>query len=331
VACQTDAVRPIVPRSIAIAVVAMACVLGLIYVLFVAPVRITNQAYALGRGVGTGVLVWALLAALLLRRSGLLVNVAALVVLCGTLGLGSLVAASREVRRVDATISAMQGELRRYADEIALVDATGEPADSQRELPAPSSDPLSELHGYSASAFDRAIRMRRDYLAALTAIGLDDLMSAPRLKADAGLAESKRVLTKAREVIDQFEQRAGQLAVETRASIDTLNISEQRRRVLRDEFDRRRAQSARTTAEVWYLERQAIDELGRMIELLDSSQWRDEEGVIAFDDKDDLAAFNRSLARIEQIAARVQTLQQEAIAKSSDALEQSRPSAGAVK
>jgi len=323
---QSQPVRPIVPHAVALAIIAAVVVLGLVFVLFVAPVGGRPESYACGRGVGTGFVLWGVLAALVLRRSGRWMNVLALVALCGLLGFGSLAAARRENLRATATVNAIQDDLQRFAGEMQNTDPAAPASDAARPRPSPSNDPWNEYQRFASMAFERVTQMRRDYLAALAAIGWNEILSATRLESDTEYAESKARIVKARALIDRFEEQSKQVVAEIRASIDTLNIPEPHREAARSNFDGARARSAGRDSEIWQLERQVLSEIEGMVALLESgSGWRAEDGKIAFFDEGELAAFNRRMTRIEQIVARQEWLQKQAINEARNAFESMKP------
>lgn len=215
-------------------------------------------------------------------------------------------------------------ELKQSLEEIrGSIDNPREvPAFNTRLSPSASGDnPIALMTSFAQSIMQRFSQQQQNYLAELDAIQWDQIIAPERLQKDAGLAESKRKLEQAREIVAKYHQQTYALVDGLPAEIDQLALSDSEKAGMRRGFEQSSAQSRVQFDAVWQLEFDVIAEFAAIVALLDSSAWSVADGQIVFESSDDLQTFNAHMTRIEELDTQQRTIRFQGLENSREQLD----------
>jgi hypothetical protein len=219
----------------------------------------------------------------------------------------------------NAAVESMQQEIHRLK-EAAL-------ADDLRPIDVPSTQPVAqgdfgEMERLMREAVAGNVAITNRYQQTLEGIGWMSLLDAKRLDADIGMAQSRVMIEGARTAVDTVEKEADELVRTMEQRFRQANVSEKSRDSMLEGYHKGLRNSNEARTKLWALERQGIDELERIIDLLSKREiWALENGMIAFHDESDIDLYNASLEKLDDIARQQQQIQNRQLNKANDMLE----------
>jgi hypothetical protein len=170
---------------------------------------------------------------------------------------------------------------------------------------------------------NRMLALRREYELELDAIGWGKILDGQRLKTDVTFAESRTILKQANEIVLRYKSKNADLFSTIRQDIELSELSSSSKQSMLTGFDRTSEQGKAEAMEVWRLEQQALDEIGKIIALLSArrSAWEVQDGQVMFQSQEDLDMFNAYLAKVQAVIAKQEQIQAASLQRSKDAFE----------
>lgn len=285
-------------------VLAALCLAILAFGAFVSTNSVSNTAYLVGFYLPLALVLWGILYATCLRRRGILRNILALVAIQTSLVSAGLISATKHERQAEALVESLKEELDRLA---ALATDSGDPAPGAAKSSVGSrklSGEYHELELLTRSVFAQILELRNDYLAELSAIGWDDMLSAERLAGDAGLVESKKRIVAARAIVEKYRKKTDEFVLSVRVQAQNMKASAATKREFIQGFERRASGADGSFAQVWNFESHVVDKCEELIDLLGSCEgWEVADGQILFVRDEDVTSYNALLETIFELAA----------------------------
>gem|GEM_PF-2200050 len=169
---------------------------------------------------------------------------------------------------------------------------------------------------------NRMLAHRREYELELEAIGWGKILDGQRLKNDVTLAESRTMIQQAKDVVLKHKLKTSDLLVTIRKDIERSDLSPSAKQSMLAGFDSTSAQGKAQAMEVWMLEEQALDEIGKVFALLSArrSAWQIQDGQIMFQSQKDLDLFNSYLATVQSLVAKQGQIQSSSLQRTTETL-----------
>lgn len=160
-------------------------------------------------------------------------------------------------------------------------------------------------------------RISETYKADMEAVGIPSLFSLQRLKADTELSESRAIVANAKSVIDNYENMILSQLVNVRISMNKLNISADKKKMMIAGMDAA-MKDGKIRAAV-DCERQILGVYEEMIECLaNNDKWYADDDRMVFADSKQRDTFNAFYLRVQEISNHQQRLALEMAYDSSD-------------
>jgi len=296
-------------RSVALWLIAlgMLCLASIGYGFLFSTNAVSDPAFIVGYYLPHALLFWALFYAVFLRKRGAKTGLVSFAAIYAALLAGAFAAVSQQRQ----AMTDLHGEMMRIVDEG--VDSNGVPSYIEVH---PVSEPQAKgelaevevfigefMHGYAVS--------RNDCLSELDAIGWNTILDASRLRDDTDLADSKKIIQKARQIVDKYERKGADLLRAARARIQTLNVSGPAKKEMCEGFDLGMERASSLIAENWNLERKAICEVENIIVLLARTDtWTAQGSQVVFSDEAQFAEYKSRIESIQEIVQRQEEIRQ---------------------
>jgi hypothetical protein len=131
------------------------------------------------------------------------------------------------------------------------------------------------------------------------------------------------MLKQANEIVLRYKSKNADLFSTIRQDIELSELSSSSKQSMLTGFDRKSDQGKAEAMEVWRLEQQALDEIGKIIALLSArrSAWEVQDGQVMFQSQEDLDLFNSYLAKVQAVLAKQEQIQAASLQRSKDAFE----------
>src|SRR5688572_29226313 len=149
-------------------------------------------------------------------------------------------------------------------DKPTTLGSTIKPMDV---TPRASGD-VGEMERWLKTLMNSVAAQRNEYFAELNAIGWEKVLDGKRLQADRGLADSRKIVRQAKEIVAKARERSETLLRDARAGINNLNVSAAAKRSMIAGFDRKYGSNKARTDKIWELEAQTVVEFEKIIEVL---------------------------------------------------------------
>jgi hypothetical protein len=156
------------------------------------------------------------------------------------------------------------------------------------------------------SYFTEANALQTTYATELDKIGWGSILDINRLKNDRNLAESKKIVQQALEILNESERKAKALIDKQKANTRNLNIPPEVKQDMLRGIDRGMEDSQQS----FQRESDSIILVQSIIGLLDSTKWVADGDQLRFANDEDVAKFNSMLERLRAIAAEQERQQQ---------------------
>jgi hypothetical protein len=274
-----------------------------LYTRFVMHSRSLDFAYELGQGIGTSLLLHLVLRKRAVGSAGwggfLLMLLASV--------LGTLMAV--ESRRTDQQffVSEMKGVIKQIegagTQEVYTKPlSTGSIAEPQSQM--------GKMTTLIKKSVDESLHLQADYDRALDEIGGEKIFDVDRLRQDQHMVESRKKINQLKALVEKYRQLNIDKLNRGTQLIQTADLSEQTKTEMLVGFNKTYQTHMNQLVGVWDLEAQAVFEMEKLIDLLNSSRWSVKDQKIVFNEPDSANRFNKYLSSMNEIAAK-----QEAIRK----------------
>lgn len=169
-------------------------------------------------------------------------------------------------------------------------------------------DEAGRMHQVMRQYLNAAFQVRNDYLAELEAMGWSGILDADRLKADAGMVESKRLVAEARAAMARAETGSVAALKSIPGLIEAAPITAANKREMLKGYEGSLAKGLADIRGAYALESETLDQFAGMVELLERVEWDVDQSQIVFVHDVDVETYNAHFHRItaltEEIAAR---------------------------
>ncbi len=264
--------------------------------------------FDLGQALGGAIIVWAVLLLVGLRRSGAGGMVGGLGVLW-FLAFGGLLASAPQLTAPAGTTERLTDQLTRVmeqsnSDSLEMVD--------ELQVGTPTRDAKGQAEVFAAKTLNAMIAVQNEYIAEMQVIGWDKVLDADRLRADADLSESMRMMEQARGAANRLcrEQRS-RFEAAGRQAAEELDMTPREKQQLLESFLRGVESSAGDRDEICRLELAILDEFGGLLAVFGSDPgWVLKDGMFLFTEDRHVERFNHHFQNIQTM-----TEQQEALRK----------------
>ena len=273
-------------------------------------------------------LVYALLASavfysLFKQRRGAKYFVPAFLCLYLAMLAGGNLGAEKQRKQGKIAMAATQEEMQKLTKAIEKANNNNDGnvlssvVDAKMDTTQKASGDFGEMEKFMKTFINSALTMKNNYVRELDAIGWGKVLDFQRIKNDAGMAESKAIIEKAKATVSSYIQKTDALFVEGNASIDKLNLSDGQKQDMRTGFNRGAVKSREQIMANWEWERQIIGEVEGMLNLLaNKKRWKLDNGQVMFYNQSDLDQFNAHNATIAEIGKKQVEAQKRQIEKS---------------
>ncbi len=198
----------------------------------------------------------------------------------------------------------------------------GEKRDLQFESTEKPADEMGHLRELLRVYFNEANALQNQYLDALDAAGWNSLLDPARAAADQDFKESRLILGRTRDTVEEYREKAAALLEAMPRKIDTIPVSPAMRRGMEKGFRNGMGQSAEVQAQIWTLELEIVGHFGELVGLLEERRehWTAAEGQFTFDNDEDLDRFNAILEKVNAATTRQEEIRQEAAKRATESI-----------
>lgn len=207
--------------------------------------------------------------------------------------------------------------------------AMSQSAEGSEPLPAlESSAPVgresAEIQAFMNSYFNKAIAQHNDYMAELEAIGWNRVLDPDRIQQDAGLVESRAIVSRAKVTVAKFRQRSHALFEEAAVLVNAMDTNSGMKRGFVTGFRKSSSKGNDDAMRVWAMEAEIVATTEQIIQLLSDPRvsWAFESEQFVFADDQSLALFNGYVDRINELVRLEQEIQSANRARVKQNLEQ---------
>ncbi|MFZ6653880.1 hypothetical protein [Undibacterium sp. TJN19] len=279
----------------------------------VASKGMTNMAYLAGQFVVYALIIAVVFRSLLLRkRDGKLFIVVFFAIYAAMLVAGSM-SVEKQKKQAALAFASAQEEMKRISDALQKpgADANSLPAIEAHTGDAPkASGEFGEMERFMKDFMNSAVTFRNQYQQELEAAGWNRLLDANRLKNDLSMIESQSILDRGKSIVSKYELKTNSLFDEGKSRIQSLNISEASKRDMLTGFESGLGKAMKESAEQWQMEKQIVEEVGNMINLLsDHKKWTVENNQFMFYTDGDMRKFNAYHQKIQDISKKQEETQ----------------------
>ena len=270
-----------------------------------------DTAYAIGEGIGGGLLFWVIFHFVIAKKRGGQFSGAALVFILAATTAGTLINFKAKENREQT--AKMRASMLKEVDAISSAMKEARPTGKIDTTPAAQGE-VGEMERFGRTFMSRMAEQRNEYLRQLDAIGWEKVLDVQRIAGDKTLAQSKTMVSKARPIVASYKDKALATIESARADIDKLPISESRKAGFRKGFEKSLETSRGRLLEQLDLEARIVEEVGKLFDLLSAKAgaWAIRDGHLVFSEQATLSSFNSHIAEIQKMAARQEALQKQA-------------------
>jgi hypothetical protein len=271
-----------------------------------------DTSYAIGEGMGGGLLFWVIFHFVIAKKRGGKFSGTALVFILAATTAGTLINFKAKENREQ--MAKMRAGMLKEVDAISSAMKETKPSAKIDTTPVAQGD-VGEMERFGRTFMSRMAEQRNEYLRQLDAIGWDKVLDVQRIAGDKTLAQSKAMVKKARPIVASYKDKAFATIESARADIDKLPIGESAKAGFRKGFEKSLETSRGRLLEQLDLEARIVDEVGALFDLLSAKTgaWSIRNGKIVFAEQATLSSFNGHIAEIQKMAARQEALQKQAV------------------
>lgn len=294
------------------------CLAIIAYSIVVDRDTIEGIAYQLGYNLPIAAFFGALLYLAFRRRVSIKVGGLGFGLIFAALMVGSVLAAVRQ-----------QAEMRQLADDLkkSYGAAKSNPATGSMPTAIPTgsgrSGEAAKMAVVVNKMLSRGLAQRQAYEKELAAIGWDTIIEPKRLIADKSQAESAAMIRQARAIMQKYAMKSDELYSLMRADIADSELGPNSKASMLAGFDKSGQSARNKAAKVWVLEGQALDQVENVIKLLAEApgMWSVDNGQVMFQRQQDADQFNGYMARVQELVAQQDAIQNKALTKAQDRMD----------
>ncbi|MDR2679158.1 MAG: hypothetical protein LBB51_06940 [Zoogloeaceae bacterium] len=200
-------------------------------------------------------------------------------------------------------------------------------ADDLRQVDVPATQPVAqgrfgEIERVMKEVVAGNVAISNNYRQTLETIGWVSILDGERLSTDVDMAKSRAMLDQARAAIDTVEKETDEHIRNIEQRIRQTNLSEKDRDDMLKGYHKGLRDNNEARTKFWTLERQTLDEVGHVIDLLSKREiWTLDDGSIAFHNESDLGTYNASLEKIDDFTRQQQQILEHQFSNVNDSLE----------
>lgn len=169
---------------------------------------------------------------------------------------------------------------------------------------------LEEMERFQGDSITRGTAARNSYMGDLTASGWDSLFDPDRMKSDAGLSDSKMIISKAKAAFENYKLQVLADMDASKEQIRSLDISDEEEQIMLSSF----ASGSSNNNEIFVLEEQALTRAEQIVSLLASNtSWTVENSRVVFSDDSLRTEVSSHFQKINEISHRQQEIQAAAL------------------
>jgi hypothetical protein len=166
------------------------------------------------------------------------------------------------------------------------------------------------------------VALGNTYRKTVMSCGLDSFFDAGRLEKDRDMAQSRQIIACLRAADDAYEKDILGYPVKAEQKIRAADLPKKDRDEMLEGFREGRARGMQTAQALLALERQAVDELEAIVNLLsERKKWTVENDEITFYDDNDIDRYNAHIEKIQSLDQKLKELQRRAFTKVDQELE----------
>jgi hypothetical protein len=270
-----------------------------------------DTSYAIGEGIGGGLVFWVIFHFVIAKKRGGKFSGAALAFILAATTAGTLINFKAKENREQ--MAKMRASMLKEVDALSSAMNEAKPTGKIDTTPVAQGE-VGEMERFGRTFMSRMAEQRNEYLRQLEAIGWDKVLDVQRIAGDKTLAQSKAMVGKARPIVASYKDKALATIESARADIDKMQIDESRKAGFRKGFEKSLETSRGRLLEQLDLEARIVDEVGKLFDLLSAKTgtWTVRNERLVFAEEATLASFNGHIAEIQKMAARQQALQKQA-------------------
>jgi cell division septum initiation protein DivIVA len=245
--------------------------------------------------------------------------------LVAALALASLLSAAvasagaQETAAPGGTGNEMADRMDQLIEETTGDDAGFGPVASLEEQ-GYSDDELGQAKLFATRVLNEHIAMRNEYMAELQSIGWASILDANRLKADAGLEQSNRMLEQARlAAVAMCEDMRPRSIANARSVAAQLKLSERQKKALVEGFILGLDRNVATTETLCRMELSILDEVAAIVSIFArDTAWEAQDGNYLFSDDRYVQEFNGRLQNVELLTKTQTDLQRKSMTQAAE-------------
>lgn len=213
-----------------------------------------------------------------------------------------------EGKSAQDVISGLESDMKSLAVESLDRDGLPRTTSLRFDTETPASNDMERMREIMQGFFNDMISIQNEYLAALEVVGIDKLLVPQRVGDDVGFRESYTILAKARRTVQEFRGRVDELVVDYPKKLEMSAMSPDSKKSMTIGFQKGLEKAVPLLKEGWDIEVASVDQMGDLIELLESRRefWKPINGQFIFEADGDLQRFNEIIEKI-QVGVKRQT------------------------
>ncbi|WP_347989785.1 hypothetical protein [Methylomonas sp. AM2-LC] len=163
---------------------------------------------------------------------------------------------------------------------------------------------LGEIEAVLKKSHNQTLQLSKEMDNDFTAAGSERLLDANRLKGDKNFRESKEMIQKFNQIIDQYHAKQTALLNSIRQQLTQLSLDEQASKELLEQFDKGAIDYHEFIDKDAQISRLTVTEMSNTIDFLANKKhiWSVENGQFMFTSNSSLTGFNAHIAKIQQLA-----------------------------
>jgi len=234
--------------------------------------------------------------------------------------LGSVISNNRQKVEIRQAATEIQQTL----SAVQAAASAGVPPTLPPPVATTGSSEAAKMSIVFKTAVNRMVALRQEYELELKAVGWEKILEGQRLRADVTLAESRTMLQQAKDIVAKYKAKNSQLFTTIRADIETSDIGYSSKQSMLAGFDKSSTQGKERDLELWSIEEQVLGQFENVFNLLAAKRgaWQIRDGQVMFHRQADLDLFHSYVTRIQSLVARQEQLQNAAIQKTQESLDQ---------
>jgi hypothetical protein len=239
--------------------------------------------------------------------------------------LGSLIQKDEANRAMDS----MKASMTNYANQVATDPHEMPKQIELQPVTATASGNMGVMEVVAKQLLNDAATLQNSYLKALEASGWTSILDVERLKKDAGMKESLRIVEATKTVVQEYRGKSEAIldSLPERAKAAPFRSESSRRQFLQG-AEKGQVAGRANNAKTWDFEQAIIQEYSGIIELLARRQGHyefDKDNNVLFESDADIETYNNHMAKADELVKQQGEHVKNVQANTIKMLDQSRP------